>query len=246
MDFIGKQIDLFKKRKQDLMDEIKKLDRAITALMGVENETITDRAAMVDKKRFQCMTETVSVFSQHDYLSINEAQEIMIDKGIEQARGSRGRNAINTTFGRLHNRGALGKTSENKFYKTEQWEDKIKPPKRRLMHKRDSKPAVSDAAYQELLKCGKQIHYVALMELIQKKGVEVGGKDPKSTMSAHLSNDKRFISKGGGMWTLKEWKSVADTSGNDEEVVSLVSANESLSNDKPTLRLRRLHRPTEE
>lgn len=246
MDFISEQIEVFKKRKQSLMDEIKKLDKAINALMGIEEPAKTDGTKKVAKKRPQWMAETIKIFNIRDYLDIDDIQNTFIENGVERARGYKGRNAINTTLGRLCDRGALKKTSENRFYKTEQWQDKTGQSQSKFKRRKNSIQGVSEVAYKIMLEHGNKLHYVYLMELIQKKGVEIGGKEPKSTMSAHLSNDERFKSLGGGEWTLLEWESGTDTSGNDEETVRLVSDNGSINNDKPALRLRRLHRAPEE
>jgi len=247
MDFISEQVEVFKKRKQSLMDEIKKLDKAINALMGIEEPMVkTDSTAKVAKKRPRWMAETIKIFNTRDYLDINDIQKTFIENGVEQAKGYKGRNAISTTLGRLCDRGALKKTSENKFYKTEQWQNKTGQSQSKFKRRKNSIQGVSEVAYKIMLEHGSRLHYVYLMELIQKKGVEIGGKEPKSTMSAHLSNDKRFKSLGGGEWTLLEWERGTDTGGNDEEVVSLVSANGTPDSDKPTLRLRRLHEPLEE
>ena len=75
------------------------------------------------------------------------------------------------------------------------------------------------------------------MKLIQES-VTIGGKDPRSNMTAHLSNDKRFKSLGNGVWTLNEWTGTI-LNNNNEEVVRVVPADH--DNRKQEIVVRKLH-----
>ena len=48
----------------------------------------------------------------------------------------------------------------------------------------------------------RPLHRNAIHQRLQSQDIHVGGKDSLGTLSAYLSNDKRFITAGRGEWTL--------------------------------------------
>lgn len=56
-----------------------------------------------------------------------------------------------------------------------------------------------------LQEVGRPIYYRDFVELLGLRGVSVRGKDSSKTISAHLSNDERFIKVGQGLWALSSW-----------------------------------------
>ena len=51
----------------------------------------------------------------------------------------------------------------------------------------------------------KPLPYRVIYERLQERGFSVGGRDPIRNTAAHLSSDRRFVSRGGGGWELSRW-----------------------------------------
>ena len=61
-------------------------------------------------------------------------------------------------------------------------------------------------AMEEILNdAGEPMHYGAIHDELIARGVPVSGRDPKKNVSAHLSNDDRFVAVGSGKWGLRRW-----------------------------------------
>ena len=236
MDLLKDQIEALNERKMELIEQIRRIDAAVAVLSGDTKQKPSQKPHRNNNEKFHCMSETINLFNQQDYLSINEIQNFMVQKGIGKASTSGGRNAIATTVGRLVTRGALIKTADKRFYKTDQWQEKTQGERKPRTIRRKSS-SISDISYNALQEHGKPIHYTELMKLIQES-VTIGGKDPRSNMTAHLSNDKRFKSLGNGVWTLNEWTGTI-LNNNNEEVVRVVPADH--DNRKQEIVLRKLH-----
>ena len=58
------------------------------------------------------------------------------------------------------------------------------------------------AAVHAMLLEERPLHRNAIHQRLQAQDIHVGGKDSLGTLSAYLSNDKRFITAGRGEWTL--------------------------------------------
>lgn len=68
---------------------------------------------------------------------------------------------------------------------------------------------VEAMAIQVLERHQKPLHYAKIAELIEsEEGYKIGGKNPKATMSAHISNSKKIIGVGDGYYTLKDGRTV--------------------------------------
>ena len=50
------------------------------------------------------------------------------------------------------------------------------------------------------------MHRYDILENLKAADIAVGGEFPINTMTAHMSNDSRFVSEGEGKWGLKEWE----------------------------------------
>lgn len=62
---------------------------------------------------------------------------------------------------------------------------------------------------------GKPVHYRDIYDVLQRRGVEVKGKDPIRNLSAHMCLHKRFFkSKGNGYWMLAELDNDEENSRN--------------------------------
>lgn len=53
---------------------------------------------------------------------------------------------------------------------------------------------------------GKPLHYQEIYRRLLGRGITVNGKDPPKTVTAHLSNDRRFAPWGAGIWGLVVWR----------------------------------------
>ena len=54
---------------------------------------------------------------------------------------------------------------------------------------------------------GRPTHRKDIYTLVQQeKGVHINGNDPINNMTAHMSNDPRFMSFGEGKWGLTAWR----------------------------------------
>lgn len=75
-----------------------------------------------------------------------------------------------------------------------------------VQHRPDTHTAtVKDAIYEILSKAKKPIHRKEILERVERMGIYVGGKDPVSTMSSHLSAGRpQFKPVGNGYWALSE------------------------------------------
>lgn len=62
--------------------------------------------------------------------------------------------------------------------------------------------SVADAAYAVLEKAGGAVRTSILYRLLLESGIAVPGKQPINNLSAHLSNDARFVSTAQG-WMLR-------------------------------------------
>lgn len=63
--------------------------------------------------------------------------------------------------------------------------------------------------YAILHDTGRPLHYSAIYEALQQRGVHVPGRDPKRNVGAHLSADQRFARFGNGEWGLASWLRLA-------------------------------------
>jgi hypothetical protein len=70
---------------------------------------------------------------------------------------------------------------------------------------KDAPPAkeIRNTMVEILREQGTAMHYGELHQGLTARGVEVKGKDPRRNIAAHLSNDDRFRSLGGGIWDLR-------------------------------------------
>ena len=50
----------------------------------------------------------------------------------------------------------------------------------------------------------RPLHRRDLLDRVRSLGIYVGGENPMNTFGAYLSQDKRFVSVGKGVWTLVE------------------------------------------
>jgi hypothetical protein len=68
---------------------------------------------------------------------------------------------------------------------------------------------IRDIAVSVLGRIGHPLHYLELMELIEKEeGIKIPGTDPKANFTAHLANEPRIIrmSNERGIYGLREWQ----------------------------------------
>ncbi len=212
MDDFIEQIELLKRKKADLMEQISRVDKAISVLRG---EVITPRTPQKKqggkkKEVFACMKETIEIFNQNDYLSKKDILRIMESKGLKQANTLRGKNSLNTTLGRLFDRGALAKTETNTYYKTPHWnngggKDRIRTRRLKSLSASPAPESISSAAERMLREHESAAHYTQIMKMLEAEGYEIGGKDPRANMTAHLSNNKKIRGVGNGYYELREW-----------------------------------------
>jgi len=216
MDDLKEQIEFLKKKKTGLMDQIGRIDRAIAVLTGdpISSIHLPPRTAIRRKRStFQCMDETIKIFNQNDYLTKDDVQRIMESKGINNIGTLAGKNHLNTTLTRLVERQALSKTQDEKYFKTEHWNGgagykfvaKLKSLPSVKM------PTIGMRAIEILTKHGSPMHYTEIMNIIESDGTKIGGKDPKSTMTAHLYNTNEIRGIGGGVYALKKWEEKNNT-----------------------------------
>ena len=50
----------------------------------------------------------------------------------------------------------------------------------------------------------RSLHRRVLLDRVRSRGIYVGGENPMNTFGSYLSQDKRFVSVGKGVWTLAE------------------------------------------
>ena len=63
-----------------------------------------------------------------------------------------------------------------------------------------------NAMWKILQEEGQPLHYREIYRRLRIKDIDVPGKDPIKNTGAHLSNDERFKSLGGGKWALMSWQ----------------------------------------
>lgn len=75
-----------------------------------------------------------------------------------------------------------------------------------------SKPGTTTSIRNEILELlrevRKPLHYrLEMLPLLLQRGVQIASKNPASSLSAHLSEDARFVKQEGhpGYWTLAPW-----------------------------------------
>lgn len=66
-------------------------------------------------------------------------------------------------------------------------------------HKHNLTAAIYDILCEE-----RPLHRSVLLDRVRSRGVYVGGDNPMNSFGAYLSQDKRFVSVGKGVWTLVE------------------------------------------
>ena len=71
--------------------------------------------------------------------------------------------------------------------------------------RKQTSPDLTTVAYKVLMEHGSPLHRKDLYDRLMAAGVEIAGQSPISNMTAHMSHDARFESKGSGMWGLVEW-----------------------------------------
>ena len=60
------------------------------------------------------------------------------------------------------------------------------------------------AEVYDILNEERPLHRRVLLDRVRSRGVYVGGENPMNTFGSYLSQDKRFVSVGKGVWTLAE------------------------------------------
>ena len=88
---------------------------------------------------------------------------------------------------------------------------------------------VREAVCNILRNTGYPLDRDSIFHALQTRGIEVGGKVPRQTLSAHMSNDPRIESLGEGQWGLVEWRSQGSRNklfANAVEMARQVAASE--------------------
>ena len=65
---------------------------------------------------------------------------------------------------------------------------------------------VKGEIFQILKEEGRPLHYSPLLTKLQQRGILIGGKDPRNTLLAHLSQDHHFKNVSPGVWGLAAWQ----------------------------------------
>ncbi len=72
-------------------------------------------------------------------------------------------------------------------------------------------------AMAEILAAEGPLHRREIYERLVRLGVQIGGQNPISNVSAHLSLDPRFENVGAGVWQLTEPRTKEAAGGDEEE-----------------------------
>lgn len=68
----------------------------------------------------------------------------------------------------------------------------------------------AELAYRVIKEAGRPLHRSAVAEGVLDRGRTIRGKDPRRSITAHMSGDPRIVSKGNGYWSLKEWEAAKE------------------------------------
>ena len=66
--------------------------------------------------------------------------------------------------------------------------------------------ALRDELFKHLATVGRPLHRNELFEHLKSVGIHVNGQNPVGNMTAHMSQDARFVSFGEGKWGLAIWQ----------------------------------------
>ena len=70
-----------------------------------------------------------------------------------------------------------------------------------------------DELFKHLATVGRPLHRNDLFEHLKSVGIHVNGQNPVGNMTAHMSQDARFLSFGEGKWGLAIWQAPSPTVG---------------------------------
>jgi len=112
-------VETLEREKEFYLDQIRRINVALSALKGeitqgvaIETKTIHKR-----KNKTSWKQEIVNLFHSYNELSKNEIQQKLVENGIVEAEGTKGKNAINTTLKRMIDKGGLVLTENGNYQK---------------------------------------------------------------------------------------------------------------------------------
>ena len=128
-------IEILEMEKKYHADQIRRINVAIAALKGniiegglkVEATAHQEQPPQKTTKPIQWTAEIKAIFDNNDILSIEQARNKLVEKGIVEAMTDSGKNSIYATFSRLNKSGYLKKTEYGKYQKKQQFVRRIEP-----------------------------------------------------------------------------------------------------------------------
>ncbi len=113
-------IEILEIEKKYHADQIRRINVAIAALKGdvnVEETTHQEPSPQKPTRSIQWTAEIKEIFGDNDVVSIEQARDKLVEKGIVEAMSDRGKNSIYSTFNRLKKAGHLEQIGYGKYRK---------------------------------------------------------------------------------------------------------------------------------
>ena len=107
-------IEVLEREKEYYLDQIKRINIALSALRGESIETKTDTTPT---RKIEWTAEIVKLFDEYDELNLKQVREKLSEKGITEALDEKYRSTINTTLNRKAKDGILFKTENGGYRK---------------------------------------------------------------------------------------------------------------------------------
>ena len=123
-------IEILEMEKKYHADQIRRINIAIAALMGkpsVEEIALQEQSPQKPTRPIRWTVEIKNLFDDNDVLTIEQARNKLIEKGIVEAMTKSGKNSIYATFSRLKKSGYLEQPEYGKYRKKRRLIRRIKP-----------------------------------------------------------------------------------------------------------------------
>ncbi len=109
-------LEILEKENEYYLEQIKRINIALAALKGELPQGVVENKKIRHKKgRVQWKSEINKLYKKNDILTVNEIQQQLIEIGIVDAQGAKGKSAITTTLIRKAKKGELKKIRTGTF-----------------------------------------------------------------------------------------------------------------------------------
>jgi hypothetical protein len=109
-------LEILEKEKEYYLEQIKRINIALAALKGELPQDVVENKKILHKKgKVQWKAEIDKLYETNNVFTVDEIQDQLIENGIVEAKGAKGKSSISTTLIRKTKKGELKKISAGTY-----------------------------------------------------------------------------------------------------------------------------------